>query len=137
MELVDSRTGIHVLDRETCLRLLSEDEVGRLGIVDGGTPLILPVNYALDGDVIVFRTAPGAKLTAGPRAPACFEIDRFDRETRTGWSVLVIGRLEEVTPYQSKAWSRVQGVAVDPWAANEKTHWLRLVPDSITGRQVP
>jgi len=137
MELVDRRTGIHVLDRAACLRHLEGQEVGRIGIVDGGTPLILPVNYAMDGDVVVLRTAPGAKLAAGPRAPACFEIDWFDPATRTGWSVLVVGRLEEVTPYQHRTWSRVQELGVDPWAGDDKSHWLRLVPDHISGRRVP
>lgn len=137
MELVDRRTGIHVLDHQTCLRHLAEHEIGRLGIVEGGTPLILPVNYAMDGETVVFRTAPGAKLAAGLRAPACFEIDHLDPATRSGWSVVVLGRLEEVTPYQPAAWARLDGLGLDPWAAHDKPHWLRLVPDRITGRRVP
>lgn len=136
MDLVDQRTGSHVIDRDACLRLLAADDVGRLGVVSGGTPLILPVNYALDGEDIVLRTAPGSKLDAAPRARACFEIDRFDHDARSGWSVLALGRLEEVTPYD-RSWPHVQSIAVDPWASSPKTHWLRLVPDHISGRQVP
>lgn len=45
---------------EDCLRLLETQPVGRLAInrIDDG-PLVVPVNYVLDGDTIVFRIRPG------------------------------------------------------------------------------
>ena len=79
-----------------------------MAVLDGHTPMIFPVNYRLDGEAVVFRTDPGTKLDHGPRAPASFEIDRFDREHRTGWSVVVVGRLEEVTPYDAHTMARVR-----------------------------
>lgn len=136
MPLVDPRTGIEILDRDACLALLAADVIGRLGVVAHGAPRILPVNYVLDDDSVVFRTAPGTKLDVAPRAPACFEIDRFDREHRTGWSVLVLGRLEEVTAYQHRDWVHLHTLDVDPWASGDKTHWMRLVPDHISGRRL-
>lgn len=78
MRLVDARTGIEVVSRKECLALLADEEIGRLGVVDGYRPVILPVNYALAGEAIVFRTAPGTKVGAGRGAPVCFEVDRFD-----------------------------------------------------------
>jgi uncharacterized protein len=132
----DARTGIEWIDRDECLRLLAADKIGRPAIVVGRTPAVVPVNYALDGETIVFRTDEGTKLTAGPRAPACFEIDDFDRERHTGWSVVAAGRLEEVTPYTAAAMARAQQMPVQPWAGGEKAHWMRLVPDRITGRRV-
>src|SRR5687767_13539744 len=104
VKLEDPRTGIEMLDRDACLTLLAGDDVGRLGVVAHGTPRIFPVHYVLDGDTIVFRTAAGTKLDVGTRSPACFELDQLDRATRTGWSVLVVGLLEEVTPYQGALW---------------------------------
>lgn len=136
MRTVDARTGIEWLDRDECLRLLAEDEVGRLAVVEGRMPVIFPVNYALDGDAVVIRTDPGTKLGAAGRAPACFEVDRIDRRHRTGWSVLVTGRLEEVTPWDTDAFRRVTTLPVEPWADGEKAHWLRLVPGRITGRRI-
>ena len=85
---VDLRTGIPWLDHDECLRLLAADEIGRLAVLDGHTPIILPVNYSLDGEAIVLRTDPGTKLDHGVRAPASFEIDHFDRGNRSGWSVI-------------------------------------------------
>jgi uncharacterized protein len=136
MKSVDTRTGIEWIDVDECLRLLAADEIGRLAIVVGHAPAVFPVNYALDGDTIVFRTDEGTKLAAGPRAPACFEIDSFDREHRTGWSVVAYGRLEEVTKYSGPALAPVQQLSVSPWASGDKTHWMRLIPERITGRRV-
>jgi nitroimidazol reductase NimA-like FMN-containing flavoprotein (pyridoxamine 5'-phosphate oxidase superfamily) len=136
MRDVDSRTGIEVLDRDQCLELLAEDVIGRLVVIAGGVPLVTPVNYCLDGESIVFRTDEGAKLSAAGRALAAFEIDSFDRETRTGWSVVVTGRLGEVTEYEDRLRKRLDGLGVDPWAGGEKPHLLRLVPTTVTGRRV-
>ena len=136
MRLVDRRSGIEVLDRDQCLALLETDVVGRLAVIAGGSPAVFPVNYAMDGDAVVFRTAAGTKLDAGRRAPACFEIDSFDRDGRTGWSVVVSGRLEEVTSFDGAVLERVKALPVDVWAEGEKEHWMRLVPHVITGRSV-
>ena len=82
----DSRLGI--LGREVCLRLLATDEIGRLAVVVANTPLVVPVDYALDGEAVVFRTDPGTKFGKGPRSRASFEVDSFDRHGAPagGWS---------------------------------------------------
>jgi nitroimidazol reductase NimA-like FMN-containing flavoprotein (pyridoxamine 5'-phosphate oxidase superfamily) len=136
MKNVDARTGIELLDRDACLELLAQAEIGRLAVNDGGVPTIFPVNYRLDGEAIVFRTGSGTKLRAGPRSLASFEIDRFVPEERAGWSVVVVGRLEEVTPYDARTLARVTELPVDPWAEGDKPYWMRLVPTRITGRRV-
>lgn len=136
MRSVDARTGIEILDRDECLALLGADVIGRLAVVVGGSAAIFPVNYALDGDSVVVRTDAGTKLDAVGRAQASFEIDSFDRDSRTGWSVVASGRLEEVTRYRRRDLDRLQGLPVVPWAGGEKAHYLRLVPDRITGRRV-
>jgi nitroimidazol reductase NimA-like FMN-containing flavoprotein (pyridoxamine 5'-phosphate oxidase superfamily) len=137
MRMIDRRTGLEVLDRDTCLELLAGDEVGRLAIAGRGAPILMPVNYALDGETVVFRTDPGTKLErAGRFGRAAFEIDRFDREARSGWSVVVTGRLEEVTDYDAATLERLTRLPLRPWARGEKQHWVRLVPSKITGRRV-
>src|SRR3546814_9056577 len=72
----------------------------------------------------------------GRRAPVSFEIDCFDRAHHTGWSVVVSGYLDEVTPYDAETFDRVHKLAVDPWAGGENSHWVRIVPSRITGREV-
>ena len=136
MTMIAAPNGMESIEREECLRLLAGDVVGRIVVVRGSTPSIFPVNYALDGETVVFRTGAGTKLEAGPRSPACFEVDGFDRETRSGWSVVVTGRLEEVTPYDSGTWDRATALPVQTWAAGPKDHVMRLVPTRITGRRI-
>lgn len=131
-----ANTGIEVIDRDECLDLLASDEIGRLAVIDGARPVIFPVNYVLSGEDIIFRTAPGTKVEQGPRSPACFEIDSFDRRHSAGWSVLVTGRLEELTHYDSAHFSQASQLPVHPWAAGTKNHLMRLVPATITGRRV-
>jgi hypothetical protein len=60
---------------------------------------------------------------------------RFDdRATRSGWSVVVSGRLEVVTEFDPATWERVRALPIDPWAGGAKEHWMRLVSERITGR---
>ena len=124
------------MSREECLERLAADSVGRLAVEDGLSPVIFPMNYALDGEAIVMRTAPGTKLGTGGHRHASFEIDEFDRADHTGWSVVVVGRLEEVTEFEASTWERIHLLPVTPWAKGEKPHWLRLVPARITGRRL-
>jgi nitroimidazol reductase NimA-like FMN-containing flavoprotein (pyridoxamine 5'-phosphate oxidase superfamily) len=133
---IDARTGLEIIDPDECRRLLASDDVGRLAIVDGGTPLVFPVNYVLDGDAVVFRTAPGTKLASGPRGSVAFEVDEVDRARHTGWSVLVVGHLEEVTHFDAATLERVSALPVEPWSGGDKPHWMRLVPRRVTGRRI-
>jgi len=115
--------------------MLARDVIGRVAVVIGATPMIFPVNYALDGDDIVMRTLPGSRLDVG-QGHAAFEVDSFDRASQSGWSVLVTGHLEEVTWYQAKDMARLQALTVVPWAPGDRNLWLRLRPGFVTGRIV-
>ena len=60
-------------------------------------PRIVPVNYSLHGDAIVFRTAPYSELsTYGWDTDLAFEVDHLDYEAHQGWSVVAIGRAHVV-----------------------------------------
>lgn len=124
------------IPRAECLELLSERSLGRLGVIDDGRPLIFPVNYAVDGEVIVFRTDPGLKLLRTPLSPVAFEVDDEDPEAGTAWSVLVQGHAFEITraiDHRSEARLRL---SVSPLAPGEKDHWLQIEADEITGRRL-
>ena len=136
MRITDARTGIEVLPRDECLRLLAGDVIGRIAVISGGVPHVFPVNYAMDGDDIVFKTDHGTKMDVGTRSPVSFEIDAFDRRARAGWSVVVTGRLEEVTARDATRLHRIELLGVDPWADGERQHWMRLAASHITGRRV-
>lgn len=136
MRLQHSASGLEVMDRDECLRLLEQSTIGRLAVIDGDRPVVLPVNYAVVDGHVVFRTDEGMKLRAAERGPVAFEVDRFEEAARGGWSVLVSGRAEEVTEYAAQERQIVRDAPVDPWAGGEKQHWLRIVADSVSGRRV-
>lgn len=126
------------LDAPTCRRLLAESQVGRVGFVLHGVPLILPVNHALDGRDVVFRTARGSKLDVAQQhagGPASFQADSYDPDTRTGWSVLLSGRMHPVLDQMET--HRLDRLGLDPWAdAIARSRWLRIVPARVTGRRL-
>jgi nitroimidazol reductase NimA-like FMN-containing flavoprotein (pyridoxamine 5'-phosphate oxidase superfamily) len=124
------------MERRECLQMLSVHRVGRLAVIRGDTPVIFPVNYAVDGDDIVFRTDAGTKLHAGPRARACLEIDAIDPVTHSGWSVVVTGRLDEVTEFEGERWRSAHQLGLEPWAPGAKQHWMCLAADQVTGRRL-
>lgn len=129
-------TTIAVLDTGECLRLLARQQVGRIGVTAAGAPLILPVNYALDRDTVVFRTAGGGTLEAAVRgALVAFEVDELQRAARSGWSVLVRGRVDVVEDPAEVA--RLDRVMARPWAPGARPRLFRLVPETITGRRLP
>src|SRR3546814_15087955 len=89
--------GLELLSEEEARELLDHSEIGRVGVTMGAIPAIFPVNYAIVDDLIVFRTAPGSKLSAATEgAVVAFEVDEFDGASRSGWSVPVVGRSQVV-----------------------------------------
>ncbi|MDO5093529.1 MAG: pyridoxamine 5'-phosphate oxidase family protein [Propionibacteriaceae bacterium] len=80
------------LGEEECLRLLRNTGVGRVvwQVEDGLA--VLPVNYRVIDDSVVFHTGPDSSLAqlTDPTAVA-FQVDEIDQDTAVGWSVLVQG----------------------------------------------
>ena len=136
MTATNARAEIEILTREECLRLLAAEEVGRIAVVLGRQPLIMPVNYVLERETIVLRTDPGTKLATASLERVAFEVDHIDRERQAGWSVLVQGVGQEITPAYSRLFEHVRALAITPWAPGDKEHWLRIMPVEISGRRV-
>ena len=72
---------IGVMTTEECWEMLRTHEFGRLAFHLGGEVHLAPVNYAVDHDTLLFRTAEGSKLLGVEMNPdVAFEIDEFDDE---------------------------------------------------------
>src|SRR5438309_11933612 len=99
--MFDTKSGLEIIPTADSLALLRTEVIGRIGVVSGGRPEIFPINYAVCGEGILFRTAAGTKLTAAIDGPVVFEVDRIDAATRSGWSVVVHGRAEQVDGFTS------------------------------------
>jgi nitroimidazol reductase NimA-like FMN-containing flavoprotein (pyridoxamine 5'-phosphate oxidase superfamily) len=129
------RNGLEVLDRAECLRLLATASLGRIGISSGALPVILPVNFRLVGDTIVFRTASGTKLDAATRgAVVAFEVDAIDPFEHTGWSVMVTGVARRVTDPVELDAVRPQRVA--RWAPDGEDCVVAVSTEMVSGRRI-
>jgi nitroimidazol reductase NimA-like FMN-containing flavoprotein (pyridoxamine 5'-phosphate oxidase superfamily) len=128
-------SGLQVLDEEECTALLAGEEVGRVGIVVDGQPLVFPVNYVFADGTVVVRTGFGTMLTGASLALVAFEIDGFDAAGRSGWSVMVQGVGHDVTDALDTKSEHLQTVAVSPWAPGPKPRLLRIDAKTITGRR--
>ncbi len=121
------------LEPETCLELLHEQSIGRLAISrPNAAPHLVPVNYTMLRRSIVFRTTPGTKLDLVVTEPVSFEVDDWDAEGRTGWSVIVEGLAYEASDREME----YESVLLDSAAEQQHSRWVHLVPDSITGRRI-
>lgn len=129
--------GLEIVPFGMCLKLLATVPVGRIGFFSDGEIVVLPVNHVVDGQDVVFRTAAGAKLSAAEiQELVAFEADEWDRDTRSGWSVLVHGRAEAV--YDEAEIQRLNRLGLHPWVhAVDRPFWIRIRPASVSGRQTP
>lgn len=121
------------LPRDECLQLLGGQVIGRLAVADfNSAPMIVPVNYAMDGDAVVFRSDYGTKfrLAVLSERAVSFEIDGLDPGRRSGWSVVVQGSCQEIDA------GSLGAPDPRPWPGGRKSHWVRIVVDSITGRRI-
>jgi nitroimidazol reductase NimA-like FMN-containing flavoprotein (pyridoxamine 5'-phosphate oxidase superfamily) len=128
---------IVVLDRSTCLELLATVEMGRVAWADGsGRVIVEPVNFTVDGESVVFRTAEGSKVEAVRQGrPLSFEADDVEPALRVGWSVLVTGAAEIVDVARDE---RLRSLAVRPWDESApKPYFIRIHADEATGRRIP
>ena len=91
------------------------------------------MNYALFGDAIVLRTAPGTKLTAALMgAVVGFEIDGTNPEDTAGWSVLVLGHAREIR--DDATLERVRGLPLASWSPDHRDHFVAIAIEQLSGR---
>jgi nitroimidazol reductase NimA-like FMN-containing flavoprotein (pyridoxamine 5'-phosphate oxidase superfamily) len=125
-----SATSIELPSWE-CLSLLGQTRIGRLCIIDGGTPIALPVNYRVDERTptrrLVVRTAPSTTLARYEGACAV-EADHIDLAAGRAWSVLVRGTVRRVVGHH-------QLLDPDPLVTTNRTQWLVIDITAISGRR--
>jgi nitroimidazol reductase NimA-like FMN-containing flavoprotein (pyridoxamine 5'-phosphate oxidase superfamily) len=129
------RNGLEVLEREECLRLLRTATLGRLATTMGALPVVLPVNFRLVGEAIVFRTGAGTKLEAATRdAVVAFEADDIEPISHTGWSVLVTGIARELTdPAELDAATQAN---IPHWAPSDDGRIVEVSTEMVSGRRI-
>jgi nitroimidazol reductase NimA-like FMN-containing flavoprotein (pyridoxamine 5'-phosphate oxidase superfamily) len=122
---------LETLSVDECFDLLRRCTVGRVAVnAEHMGPLVVPVNFVLDGDAVVFRTDDGTKVRLLGDGYVSFEVDSIDHAHHTGWSVLVRGIAYEAQPWE------VRDLDLVTWTSGSKDHWIRIVPGRVTGRRI-
>lgn len=131
---VVDRNGLEILTRDECLELIGQVPVGRIGVVVGGIPVVVPVNFTLLGEDIVVRTGTGQKLVAAVnRSAVSFEVDSLDIRAHAGWSVLVTGGASELTRPDERALATALGL--EPWIPG-RGRYIRIRSEVVSGRRM-
>ena len=122
------------LTEEDCWRLLDLADVARIAVVTPEDLEIFPVNIAVDGPSIIFRTAEGTKLTATTQADrVAVEVDGFDADRGVAWSVVVKGEAEAIEG--DKDIARVRMLPLHSWHEGFKERFVRVRPRDVQGRR--
>jgi nitroimidazol reductase NimA-like FMN-containing flavoprotein (pyridoxamine 5'-phosphate oxidase superfamily) len=118
------------LTSEECWELLREEEFGRLAFRLVDEVHITPINYAVDGDSLLFRTAEGNKLLAVVMGyDVAFEIDRYGEE----WARSVVVRGPARLLPEDEA-HRAENVPLRPWTSTLKYNVVEIEPKVVSGR---
>lgn len=133
--LGDSANVLAILTENECLALLQSRDLARIAFAFEGKVEIFPINYCMDGKVIVFRTGPGTKLAAVPNTAVAVEIDSWDPRSGVGWSVVARGRAAEITTNPGRVAEHLRWMPVHPAAPGDRFHWVGIRASEITGRR--
>src|SRR5262245_54500863 len=125
---------VEVLSRAESLALMGSVPVGRIVFTVRALPAVQPMNFVIDNGGIVIRTSPGTKLAATLRnGVVAFETDEIDSARSTGWSVTVVGRIQEITdPFEIERLD----AALTAWAPGEREQFLKITPEVVAGRRL-
>ena len=129
---IRSDDGVTILAAHECWDLLAGVTLGRLVTSVDGQPEIFPVNYVVQRRTILFRTAEGTKLvSAAINNRVVFEVD--DHNVAEGWSVIVKGTARSLRT--NEAIEEAERAQVLSWTTSDKSHYIRVIPESVTGRR--
>jgi len=131
----DSETVI--LSRQQCLARLSSRGVGRVGVSMDALPVILPVQFRVVDDSILFATTRNTRLdTATTGAVIAFQADAYDATDDVWWSVLLQGKATSVGEPEDEA--GIGPPTSGLWSSSgAESRFLRLGTDNMRGRSFP
>ena len=138
---MDDSTGSSTeLSSTQCHELLATQTVGRIAFATSQGPRIVPVNFDLREGCIELHTTSYSELAvSAPDTTVAFEVDELDTQSRSGWSVVVVGTCQRVLDEELLAPSSPPGAAPSgssPWAGGRRPLTLRIRPTQLTGRRV-
>jgi uncharacterized protein len=124
--------GVTILSEHECWDLLKSVALGRLVTSVDGRPEIFPVNFVVQRRTVLFRTAEGTKLiSTAINNHVVFEAD--EHNVVEGWSVIVKGVARSLRTNEEL--EEAERAELLPWTAPAKTHYVRVLPEMVTGRR--
>lgn len=124
--------AVAILSDTECWRLLADAQLGRLVTTVDGEPSIFPVNFAVHGRTVLFRTALGTKLVSAViNDRVLFEVDHHDGAE--AWSVIVKGIAQTLRGDEELDTADRAGLI--SWTVPSKGHVVRIRPLTVTGRR--
>jgi transcriptional regulator with XRE-family HTH domain len=126
---------LETMTAQECTAHLDPGGIGRFLFAADRGPVAVPVNYAMLGEDVVFRTDDRtAAAGAIGQQRVSFDVDHFDEALREGWSVLVSGTASILTRPEDVA--AAKRLSIEPWAGGNREAYVRLVPTEVTGRRI-
>lgn len=121
---------------DECMQLVAAGGIGRFLFDEPGRgPVAIPVNFRMDGDSVVFRTASESSMTHGVHGQqVSFDVDHFDDALGEGWSVLLSGTARIITDPAEV--DRAERLGIEPWAGGERQAYVRITVTQVTGRRI-
>jgi transcriptional regulator with XRE-family HTH domain len=131
----DRHAALEQLTTDECRTLIAPGGIGRFLFVADRGPVATPVNYAMLGTDVVFRTDDStAEAGAVGQEKVSFDVDHFDDALSEGWSVLVSGAATILT--RAEDLRAAESLHIEPWPGGDRKTYIRLAPAEITGRRI-
>ncbi len=122
---------VTVLTEPECWELLRKQELGRLAFRHGDGLQILPINYAVAGEHVVFRTGDGSKFSdLMDNGDVAFEVDSSSPDVAE--SVVCRGVVVELHGEQALMTDQLR---LRPWVVSRKSHIMAIRVGEISGRR--
>jgi nitroimidazol reductase NimA-like FMN-containing flavoprotein (pyridoxamine 5'-phosphate oxidase superfamily) len=122
---------VSIMSDEECWDFLRTQEFGRLAFHLADQVHITPINYAVDGETLLFRTAEGSKLLAVVMNPdIAFEADQYDEDSAA--SVIIRGTARQLDEHEEH---RAENVPLRPWVPTLKYNVVEITPTELSGRR--
>jgi uncharacterized protein len=128
--MISTQDVLVTLPEEQAWEFLRTHQLGRLAYHLVGEVHIAPVNYAVTGSRVVFRTAPGSKLLGVVmNDDVAFEVDEVGDDRAT--SVVARGRAALLRDREA---DEVQSLPLHSWVPTDKDEVVAIDVREISGR---
>jgi uncharacterized protein len=118
---------------DECWEHLRKQEFGRLAYHLTDEVHLAPINYAVDGGRIIFRTAEGSKLLGVVMDnDVAFETDLIDDEADVAWSVIARGSARILEGDEAR---NADHLRLRPWIDTQKHNVVAIDVTEISGRR--